>query len=318
MDSTRTLCVTQLNGTRGKYESHLRIIFLGFYQRNSVSNRKLIKMPQRNQTQNPSTAEVFNEVANPPPLLISATIDNNENPHSLIEPVSSTPDDRLHTVLEIERIGIFSNFHSWWLQHSAIGENRDFNLIERERQPLADKDATIAHLSHQISQRQHCIKQLEDLVQLQREFLESNHSLKTEADQGCKNSTSEEGGTQGSHKKIRETNKFIASLSDTIEKQQEELASMREEIMALKKDDEDKNVFNEMKSIIQDLHTKLEDRNTTQFALVRSVKLQNKEIADLRSENRLLNEKKKMYETLWNRSKHFVRKNMDGSFPKES
>lgn len=278
-------------------------------------------MPQRDQKQNTSTTGESNEVVNPPPLHISSTIDSNKNPHSLIESSSSTNDDRLHTVLEIEKTGIFRNFHSWWLQHSATGKDEDVNVTETERQLLADKDETIAQLSHQIKQRQHCIKQLEDLVQLQRTFLEINHTQKTEADMGCRNSTSEEDGTQGdsshSHEKVRETNKLIAALTDTIEKQQEKLASMREEIRAFKEDDEEKDVLNDLKSIIQDLQTKLEDRNTTHFALVRSVNIQNKVLADLRSENIILNERKKMYETLWSSSKHLVRKNMDGSFQKD-
>jgi chromosome segregation ATPase len=132
---------------------------------------------------------------------------------------------------------------------------------------------------------------------LQQESMEINRrSFEQEPKQGSGRSTTMEEEEMQEvidhlHKQLKERNETNASLTATIKKQQEQLDVLNEKKSNSKENEANKEKINEMKGIIQDLQVKLQDKNNTNGALVRSAKMQSETIASLRSELKTLRTK---------------------------
>ncbi len=197
--------------------------------------------------------------------------------------------------VESKKQGIFSNTQLLLLLKMATGEKLDNRMREKELQDVAEKDEIINRLKIQLTQRDNAINQLEELVMMQQKALEENL--------GASEGDSKIGGENiklnnkdmrevdchtvkqlNERKRSRERNKLICTLSKTVQEQQMQLESMKRDILTSKNEDSNCEI-NQMKQIIQDLQLKLEEKSNTNFALIRSIKLQNETIADLRSAN---------------------------------
>jgi hypothetical protein len=207
-----------------------------------------------------------------------------------IESLSPSPDDGGRMEVKAKRMGLFSNFMRPRLEATSRDKVEAADIKEKIRRDLSEKDETIARLTFQLKQRETAIRQLEEIVMLQQESMEINRkSLEQEPKQGSgRNNTMEEEEMQEVidhlHKQLKERNETNASLTATIKKQQEQLDVLKEKNSNSREDDANKEKINEMKGIIQDLQAKLQDKNNTNGALVRSAKMQSETIASLRSE----------------------------------
>jgi chromosome segregation ATPase len=234
------------------------------------------------------------------PLQSGRNRDNARNPkvnhadmrrHS-IESLSPSPDDGVRPEIKAKRMGLFSSFHLRPRSDSTTREKVEADK-EKAKRDLAEKDEALARLTFQLKQRETAIRQLEEIVVLQQESMELNRrTLEQEPKQGSGSTTMEEEEMQEVidhlHKQLKERNEVNASLTTTIKKQQEQLDSLKEKISNSKEEDANKERINEMKGIIQDLQVKLQDKNNTNGALVRSAKMQSETIASLRSELKTL------------------------------
>jgi hypothetical protein len=202
--------------------------------------------------------------------------------------------------VESKTQGIFGNTQLLLLLKMATCEKVYNCTREKEMQVVAEKEEIINRLKIQLTQRDNAINHLEELVMMQQKALEEN--LRTsEGDSmiGFKNAkinlkqvrevTCHNEKRLNERKRSRERNKLICTLSKTVQEQNMQLESMQRDVSTSKEEDR-KSQINKMKQIIQDLQLKLQEKSNTNFALIRSIKLQNETISDLRSANMKLHE----------------------------
>jgi hypothetical protein len=157
-------------------------------------------------------------------------------------------------------------------------------------QALSDKDKTISQLALKLTQRDGAIKNLEDFVVFQNSLLNHIHAS-SEKESVYENGNTVLGGKKSKEMSSRfqkhseESDELISSLFATLERQKGKLRSMQEELSSAKQNIDNENRIEEMKIVIQDLQSKLDDRNNTNINLIRSINMQNELIADLRLTN---------------------------------
>lgn len=225
------------------------------------------------------------------------TDDSGIRRHS-IESLSPSPDDGARMEVKSKRVGIFSSFIMRPRLEAVCRDKVDAaDSREKTRRDLSEKDDAIARLTFQLKQRETAIRQLEEIVMLQQESMEINRrSLEHEPKQGSgRTTTMEEEEMQEVidhlHKQLKERNETNASLTATIKKQQEQLDMLKEKMSNSKEDNANQEKINEMKGVVKDLQAKLQDKNNTNGALVRSAKMQSETIASLRNELKTLRAK---------------------------
>jgi len=153
-------------------------------------------------------------------------------------------------------------------------------------QERSDEIEIINQLKFHIAQRDAAIRNLEDFIAFQNNMLKQIHStrekVETHENAECERNTS--GETSDPLQTFSEESNYlmISHLFDKLQNQEEELKSMQEEFSAVKHSTEKERMIDELKSIIHDLQMKLDDKISTNLSLVRSIKMQNELISDLR------------------------------------
>lgn len=185
-------------------------------------------------------------------------------------------------------MGIFSHLRTRTLLKSVptAVDDEDTNLKENEMLGRDEKDYIISNLKYQISQRDSVIKQLEDLIFIQKNLLKLDHS----APQKLRRESEKQNLAAHSSNRELEADKLVDVLSKSIEEHNEKIKFVEQELVSRKKKlkENEEGIILELKRTIEEMQRKLEDQNNTNFTLIQSIKLANETIADLRSSNERL------------------------------